>query len=128
MRVAFASSDGRAVDQRFGATRRFDIWEVDASNAVAVERIIPGDACVQRDDRMALRARTLDGCALVYATEIGNPAVAKLVRRSIHALRTEQCLPIADAIEALQRVLRTHPPPWLRRAAGIEARPIQSSD
>jgi len=119
MRIAFASTDGRTVDQHFGTAERYYVWDVGPDHAVPIEKVTPGSKCEARDDRVNVRAITLDGCVIVYATQIGGPAAAKLVGRRIHPLRTRPCLPIIDAVSRLQQVLRRNPPPWLRRAAGL---------
>ena len=132
MRIAFTSSDGVTVDQHFGMTREFRIWEVGAREAAEVERItaLPGGDARQRtsepdrgfaagaeldeEDRIAARASAVAGCAIVYTVAIGGPAAAKLVARKIHPIKTGAEVPIAEAISRLQAVLRGTPPPWLR--------------
>jgi nitrogen fixation protein NifX len=116
MRIAFTSSDGLNVDQHFGMTRDFRIWEVepDAAREVGSVTALPvGDA---EEDRIAARASAIAGCAIVYTVAIGGPAAAKLVARRIHPMKTQTAVPIADAVSRLQEVLRGTPPPWLRKA------------
>ncbi|HEY5956923.1 MAG TPA: nitrogen fixation protein NifX [Polyangiaceae bacterium] len=127
MRVAFASSDGRAIDQHFGTARRFDIWELSAQGARCVERIVTDGECNQKDARIAARAMALDGCAIVYATELGGPAAAKLVGRNIQPLKAPHATLVAAVVAALQRVLSRDPPPWLRKVEGLPMKTPRSS-
>lgn len=116
MRIAFTSSDGVAVDQHFGQTRDFRIWEVgrDAAREVGIVTALPsGDL---EEDRIEARASAVAGCAIVYTVAIGGPPAAKLVARKIHPMKTGVAVPIADVIARLQEVLRGTPPPWLRKA------------
>ncbi len=134
MKVAFTSSDGRTIDQHFGMTRDFRIWEIGPATAAEVGTVsaLPvgeapqgapneegGFAAVSdldEEDRIAARANAIAGCAIVYTVQIGGPAAAKLVARRIHPMKTASEVPIADVVARLQEVLRGNPPPWLRKA------------
>jgi nitrogen fixation protein NifX len=118
MRIAFTSSDGVTVDQHFGMTRDFRIWEVGASEAAEVDKITALPSSEDEEDKIAARASAVAGCAIVYTVAIGGPAAAKLVARKIHPLKTGTEVPIAEVISKLQEVLRGTPPPWLRKAMG----------
>ena len=118
MRIAFTSSDGIKVDQHFGQTRDFRIWEVGVDSAVEIEVITALPVSEDEEDRIAARASAVAGCAIVYTVAIGGPAAAKLVARKIHPLKTGTEVPIAEVISKLQEVLRGTPPPWLRKAMG----------
>lgn len=116
MRIAFTSSDGSTVDQHFGATRDFKVWEVGPDAAREVGTITALAASDDEEDRIAARANAIAGCAIVYTVAIGGPAAAKLVARKIHPLQTGIAVPIAEVVSKLQQVLRGTPPPWLRKA------------
>jgi len=116
MRIAFTSSDGVTVDQHFGQTRDFRIWEVGVDTAVEVDVVTALPVSEDEEDRIAARASAVEGCAIVYTVAIGGPPAAKLVARKIHPMKTGTEVPIAEAIAKLQQVLRGTPPPWLRKA------------
>ncbi len=116
MRIAFTSSDGITVDQHFGQTRDFRIWEVGMDHAVEVDTITALPVSEDEEDRIAARASAVAGCAIVYTVAIGGPPAAKLVARRIHPMKTGREVPIAEVISKLQEVLRGTPPPWLRKA------------
>ncbi len=121
MRIAFTSSDGVTVDQHFGMTRDFRIWEVGADTAAEVDTITALPSGEDEEDKIAARASAVAGCAIVYTVAIGGPAAAKLVARKIHPLKTGTEVPIAEVISKLQEVLRGTPPPWLRKAMNASA-------
>ncbi len=126
MKVAFTSTDGRIVDQHFGSTREFWVWEVgpDAAEAVGKVSALPSPgADLDEEDRIAARARALAGCAIVYTMQLGGPAAAKLASRKIHPLKTATEIPIAELVARLQAVLKGNPPPWLRKAMTAPAGP-----
>lgn len=116
MRIAFTSSDGLNVDQHFGMTRDFRIWEIGPDSASEVGSVTALGAGEDEEDRIASRANAVSGCAIVCTVAIGGPAAAKLVARKIHPMKTQTAVPIADVIARLQEVLRGSPPPWLRKA------------
>lgn len=116
MRIAFTSSDGTTVDQHFGATRDFRIWEVGPEAAREVGSVTALAVGEDEEDRIAARASAIAGCAIVYTVAIGGPAAARLAARRIHPMKTQAEVPIADVVSRLQDVLRGTPPPWLRKA------------
>ena len=116
MKVAFTSSDGRTIDQHFGMTRDFSIWEVGPEAARELGKVSALATSEDEEDRIAARANAIAGCAIVYTVQIGGPAAAKLVARKIHPMKTATLVPIAEVVAKLQGVLRGTPPPWLRKA------------
>ncbi len=140
MRVAFTSTDGKAIDEHFGQATHFHVWEVGAESAefVGIVGAFGGQgkthghgpdhvvglgagaaASADEDDRIKARAEAIDGCTLVYTVQIGGPAAAKLIARHIHPMKTGAEIPIEAAVAKLQEVMRGKPPPWLRKAMGL---------
>jgi nitrogen fixation protein NifX len=121
MKVAFTSSTGEMIDEHFGQSTGFRIWEIGPDDAqflttVGVE-VTGGD----EEDRIAARSNAIVDCAIVYTMQIGGPAAAKLVARKIHPMKTTTEVPVAEIVGKLQEVLRGNPPPWLRKAMNKES-------
>jgi nitrogen fixation protein NifX len=115
MKVAFASSDKTHIDQHFGFAEHFVIWEIQPDDArmaglVQIEATGDDDA-----DKIAARVEALQDCAIIYVTQIGGPAAARLVKYKIHPVKSKGNETISDVVAKLQTVLRDNPPPWLRR-------------
>jgi nitrogen fixation protein NifX len=144
MRIAFTSTDGKAIDEHFGQATHFHVWEVapDAAQYVGIVGAFGGQGKLHEhgpdhvvglgagaavtsdeDDRIKARADAIDGCALVYTVQIGGPAAAKLIARHIHPMKTGTEVPIEAALAKLQEVMRGKPPPWLRKAMGLPPQP-----
>jgi nitrogen fixation protein NifX len=142
MRVAFTSTDGKAIDEHFGQATHFHVWEIGADAAAFVGIVgafggqgkthghgpdhvvgLGAGAAHDEDDRIKARAEAIEGCTLVYTMQIGGPAAAKLVARHIHPMKTGVEVPIEAAVAKLQEVLRGKPPPWLRKAMGVAPEP-----
>ncbi len=116
MKVAFTSTDGTKVDQHFGMTRDFYVWDVGPESAAFATKVSALTSGEDEEDRIAARANALAGCAIVYTVQIGGPAAAKLVARRIHPMKTAGEVTIAEVVGKLQEVLKGKPPPWLRKA------------
>ena len=116
MKIAFTSSTGELIDQHFGQTESFIIWEVGPDEAHYLETLRVGVHGSDEEDRIAARAKILSDCAIVYTMQIGGPAAAKLVAQKIHPMKTNAVVSLVETVERIQEVLRGNPPPWLRKA------------
>ncbi|UFS70287.1 nitrogen fixation protein NifX [Geomonas sp. RF6] len=116
MKIAFTSSTGEIIDEHFGMSTSFTIWEVGADEASFLETIRIGETGEDEEDKIQARADAISDCAMVYTVRIGGPAAAKLVAKKIHPLKTNEPVPVKEAVEKLQQVLQGNPPPWLRKA------------
>jgi len=120
MKIAFASSDGSAVDRHFGSSEAFYLWEIEPQEAACVGRVESTVNDDDQEDKINSRVKSLEGCTLVYSMQIGGPAAAKLVARHIHPLKTASEVPIAELVTKLQQILQGRPPPWLSKAMGLK--------
>ncbi|MBJ6726253.1 nitrogen fixation protein NifX [Geomesophilobacter sediminis] len=116
MKIAFTSSTGEMIDQHFGMTSAFTVWEVEADKAEYLKTIAVEDNDSDEEDRIMSKAEAIADCAIVYTVRIGGPAAAKLVAKKIHPMKTNEPVPVSDAVARLQEVLQGNPPPWLRKA------------
>ncbi len=116
MKIAFTTKTGEMIDQHFGQTEVFHIWEVGPEDAFFLEAINVGEHGDDEEDRIAARAKLLADCAIVYTMQIGGPAAAKLVALKIHPMKTGSEVSLKSTVERFQEVLRGNPPPWLRKA------------
>ncbi len=120
MKVAFTSTTGETIDQHFGMSENFRVWEIGPDEAHYVETVSVEAHDDDEEDKIAARAEVLRECAIVYTMQIGGPAAAKLVARKIHPMKTNAAVPVGAVVEKLQEVLRNNPPPWLRKALARE--------
>ncbi len=127
MRIAFATHDLRTMDAHFGGARNFAIYSVSTEGYRFEEAIrfdgSSGENGVHADaddDRITPRVDAIEGCALLFVLAIGGPAAAKVVNRRIHPVKLPHPEPIDRVLERVQDMLRTSPPPWLRKAMASE--------
>ena len=116
MKVAFTSTTGEMIDEHFGQSTGFQVWEIGPDEARFLTRVGAVTTSGDEDDRIAARAGAIADCAIVYTMQIGGPAAAKLVSKKIHPMKTGTEVPVAEIVGKLQEVLRGNPPPWLRKA------------
>jgi len=120
MKVAFTSTTGEMIDEHFGQSSGFQVWEIGPDEARFLTRVGSIDTSGDEEDRIAARAGAIADCAIVYTMQIGGPAAAKLIARKIHPMKTGSEVPVAEIVGKLQEVLRGNPPPWLRKAMNKE--------
>jgi predicted Fe-Mo cluster-binding NifX family protein len=107
VKIAFASSDGKTVNEHFGRSPGFYIYRLHDSGHELVERreripVCSGQA--HDDDALANTAEALSDCRGVVAAQIGAGAIDALLMFRIMAFTLPGS--IEEAIEALIRAKR----------------------
>ncbi|AUX79018.1 nitrogen fixation protein NifX [Sinorhizobium fredii] len=122
LRVAIATQDMKSLNAHFGSAKCFAVYEVTSDGwnfveAVAFEDVSDesGKHRSEGDDRITPKVEALKGCHLLFCLAIGGPSAAKLVSARIHPIKVPQNQSIEDVLTRTQTMLRTGPPPWLRR-------------
>jgi nitrogen fixation protein NifX len=127
MKVAFATTDGNTINEHFGRSGTFAIYDLskDGHRFVEMRKFAEGeDKAVTgtrdmgeiHEDRVQSKVDRLADCKIIYLTEIGGPSAARLVRKGIMPLKVKESTPIEDALQQLLESIRKTPPPWLRKA------------
>lgn len=116
MKVAFATSDNETIDQHFGLATKFAVWEITTDKASFSGMAEIEATTDYEDDKIDARLKVLDHCTIIYVTQIGGPAAARLVANKIHPVKSKGNEKIEEVVNKLQQVLQGNPPPWLRRA------------
>ncbi len=115
LKVAFATSDGSAVDQHFGLCCRFDVYEISATTADLMETRTLAPAGDDEDNKIESRLAAVADCSILHVCAIGGSAAARVVKAKVHPVKTAEDTRVTDLIERLQGVLAGNPPPWLRK-------------
>lgn len=141
LKIAFATTDMKRVNQHFGAARSFAIYAIGAEQATLLEVAQFGqpepqdsdDPCKSvnggkplhagiHEDKLAVKIRALEGCAMVYSQAVGASAVQQLMRMNIQPVRVEADSKIADLIHAMQEDLRNGPSAWVAKAMAAHSK------
>jgi nitrogen fixation protein NifX len=120
VKVAFATTNLKQVNQHFGAAESFAVYAVDPERSELVEVMQFGKLSMDgNEDKLAAKIAALDGCIAVYTQAVGASAVGQLKTRGIQPVKVTPDADVSDLLESLQEQLREGPSAWLARA--IEA-------
>ena len=115
MLVALASSDGKTVDSHFASAPAFELYKfVDQQDII--HTTLAAEDLQETEDKVQARINMLQECAIVYCTEVGGPAAARLVQSGIHPMKVPEGTLISEELERLNKLLLSGKlPPWLRK-------------
>jgi nitrogen fixation protein NifX len=127
MKIAFATTDGKNIDEHFGRAGTFIIYEITDGGYqfVEVRKFAEGiDHAVMdtrekgqaHDDAVQSKVDRLADCRLIYLTELGGPSAARLIKKGIMPMKVKGPVSIENALEQLEETIKKSPPPWLRKA------------
>lgn len=117
LKVAFASTDMKSVNQHFGSAEALVIYAVDMEQTRLLEVFQFGSLSQDgNEDKLAAKIAALDGCIAVYSQAVGASAVGQLKANAIHPVKVSAGAEINDLLESLQDELRMGPSAWLAKA------------
>jgi nitrogen fixation protein NifX len=117
IKVAFASTDMKVVNQHFGSAESCGIFCIDMGHIQLLEVNQFGQLIQDGDeDKLVAKLNVLEGCAAVYSQAVGASAVAQLTSRGIQPVKVSQGAEILYLLKSLQEELRSGPTAWLARA------------
>ena len=127
MKVAFATTDGKSVDEHFGRAGMFAIYDIMETGHLFVEMrtfadgmdmavVDTKDMGALHDDAVQNKVDRLADCKLIYLTEIGGPSAARLVKKGIMPMKVRETIPIEEALKQLSATISKSPPPCFRNA------------
>lgn len=115
MNIAFASSSGDAVDQHFGWSKHFYLYQVDEYSSKLLTVIDSSDEPEEEKAKLNYKIGTIGEADIMYCTQIG-PTASKMVQSAgIHPVRVKEGEKVDEAIGQLQEMLNGNPPIWLLR-------------
>jgi nitrogen fixation protein NifX len=116
LKIAFATSDRRAVNQHFGAAEAFAIYEFDEreSRLVEVAEFIE-TAMDGHEGKLAAKVALLTDCAAVYCNAVGASAIQQLLAKNIQPMRVDEGTLIDELLLGLQKNLLNEPPVWMAK-------------
>lgn len=116
MLIAFASSDGKTIDSHFASAPSFEMYQfTDEPQEIIHTSLAAGDP-EESEDKVDTRIKMLNKCTIVYCTQIGGPAAARLVQSGIHPLKVPLGTTIDDELSRLNKLRQSKKlPPWLQK-------------
>ncbi len=117
MKVAFATTDRKTVDQHFGAAKSFSIYAVNQEQKHLLNICEFGDLKQDgNEDKLAIKIELLEDCIAVYCRACGASAVKQLIARGVQPVKVSEGAEIDELIEELQMELKDGPSSWLAKA------------
>ena len=121
LKVAFATTDMKQVNQHFGSAKSFAVYAITDGQATLLE--VAQFGRLEQDgneDKLAVKLAALQGCAAVYSQAVGSSAVQQLMRMGIQPMRVDPGRRISDLICALQDDMKSGASPWVSKALAAQ--------
>jgi len=115
MKIGFASDNETDINQHFGSTKSFTIYNIDKFGYRFLELVTIGEYGDDSDDKIDERINALKDCSIIYCTQIGGTAAARLVKNKIFPVKMPIGYPISEALSRLKDRLHNNPPIWLKK-------------
>jgi len=117
LKVAFATSDMKRVDQHFGAAQAFAVYALDRDQSCLVEAAEFGPLMMDgNEDKLAAKISALEGCVAVYSQAVGASAINQLRAKGIQPMKVAPGASISELLANLQEELKQGPGSWLAKA------------
>jgi len=114
--IAFASSTGEKIDQHFGWSKQFYLYEIDKESAALLKVIDSSQEPEEEVAKLNYKIGTIEDADIMYCTQIG-PKASKMVQSAgIHPVRVAEGEDLQGAIKNIHEMLADKPPMWLLRA------------
>lgn len=121
LKVAFATTDMKQVNQHFGSARSFAVYAVMPGQSTLLEVAQFGRLDQDgNEDKLAVKLQALQGCSAVYSQAVGSSAVQQLLRMGIQPVRVDPGSRIADLIGALQDDMQSGASSWVSKALAVQ--------
>jgi nitrogen fixation protein NifX len=116
VKIAFATSDRKAVNQHFGAAEAFALYELGEHDARLVEVAQFTETEMDgHEGKLAAKVELLGDCAAVYCNAAGASAIQQLLAAGIQPMRVDEGTSIEELLCGLQKSMVNEPPLWLAK-------------
>lgn len=109
IKVAFATKNLENIDSHFGSAKQFAVYEISKTTTGLSEIIKVLDK--DTDKTVSL----LSGIDIVYFTNVGAIAAAKLINSGIFTIKYKEVVGIEEEVNKLKEMLNTNPPPFIKK-------------
>lgn len=109
IKVAFATKDLENIDSHFGSAKQFAVYEISKTdiNVCEIKKVLEKDT-----DKTVELLKDID---IVYFTNIGAIAAAKLINAGVFTIKYKDIVSIETEVKKLQEMLNTNPPPFIKK-------------
>lgn len=114
MIVSFASFDGINVNQHFGWSEKFYMYEVNESEFYFIREIDSSQKHEDEIEKLEYKINCLDNSHIVCVLQIGPKASSLVQKCGIYPMKSNG-EKIEDVLKSLQNLIENNPPLWLKR-------------
>lgn len=114
MKIAFASTDGKNLNEHFGCSLKYYIYSLDESEYNFEKEINASTQIEDHTDKLQYKIDLLKNCDILCVIQIG-PGASTMVKQSGLYPLTSKEEPIEDVLKKLQEMLKENTPLWLKR-------------
>ncbi|ADR18591.1 NifB/NifX family molybdenum-iron cluster-binding protein [Calditerrivibrio nitroreducens] len=116
MKIGFCSIDGIKINEHFGKAEKIFVYDVNLHSAVFLEerKVEKADPNNEHLDSIDGKIEKIKDCKIIYFTQIGGPAAAKVIKNNIFPVNVRDGFPIEEAIGMLQKSFE-NPPLWIKK-------------
>lgn len=123
MKVAFASDDGQTINTHFGYANQFEVYEISMDKFEKIPpRVVKNKEEDSENGKIENRLNAIIDCTLLFITQIGPAAAARVTRNQIMPIKVENNTSINEQLERLLEMLQTKPPLWLLKAMNSDTK------
>jgi nitrogen fixation protein NifX len=116
IRIAFATSDNEHVNQHFGSSIQFAIYELCGQRWQLIELIKFQSSPQGHDEnKLQLRIKALDKCSAIYCNAIGSSAISQLLSLKIKPVNVVIDLKIKTILHELIQASQRNSKYWLSK-------------
>lgn len=116
LKIAFASTDGTYVNQHFGWSETFYIYEVDKDDYSFLDERDSSFKFEEEVDKLEYKINCLEDSDILYVAQIGPKASNMVKSAGIYPMKSSsENEKIEDVLAALKKLINNNPPLWLQR-------------
>ncbi|MFT7003345.1 MAG: nitrogen fixation protein NifX [Sulfurimonas sp.] len=115
LRVAFATNDNENIDAHFGSAEQFNVYDI-SSEGFEISSIIK-ITTKDTDTTVGL----LKGSDIVYFTNIGPTAAAKIINSGVFPIKYKEVVSINDELNKIIKMINENPPPFIKKILAKKA-------
>ncbi len=117
VKVAFATTDRKHVNQHFGSAEAFAIYAIGPEQATLLEvaQFVELDQD-GREQKLPAKLMVLEECVAIYCTAVGGSAIRQLLARDIQPIRVDEGTLITSVLRGLTMAVGEGSLAWLGKA------------
>ena len=116
MIVAFASKDGVNINEHFGWSQTFYLYEIKGDEYTLIKEVDSSKELEDESDKLTYKIECLENANILYVLQIGPKAATMVKSAGIMPLKSaNENETIEGVLAKIIELKNTNPPIWMRR-------------